>query len=116
MKYLAYLILSVCSCSGTTNITTKQVDLPSAHPPQIAALHLSQFNWRIINEQDLKNLTITATKSPGTHILLYTLDNKNYMIFDEDLLELQRYISEQNEVIQFYQQLEDSKIGNLKQK
>ncbi len=38
------------------------------------------------------------------------------MIFDSDLMELQRYIEEQNQVNIFYRNLEDNRLNDNNQK
>ena len=87
-------------------LTVKEAITPASHPPAIGQLNLKPFNFKIFTEEDLKHFL--ANLKPGNHIALYALDNNNYMTFDADLLELQRYIEEQNQVIIFYQQLEKS--------
>jgi hypothetical protein len=103
--FLAFLLLMLSSCAET-KFSASPTQLPVANAPEAAPLNLQPFSWKIYNESDLRQLI--ANLPPGSHVVLYTLDGDNYAAFDADLNELQRYIQEQHEVIEFYRKLENS--------
>lgn len=83
MKYFFPLILLLTSCSMQNN--TPSGIIPEPNKPQ-----LSKINWNEINFNGE---------------MLYTLDQKNMDILNNNLIEIYNYERKQQSQIQYYQNL-----------
>lgn len=102
------LLLSACN----HNIPIQAIKDQPITAPSPAPLSVSSVEWKVFNSNGLKELAAKATDKT----VIYTLDIENFTNFNKNLLELRRYILEQQEVINFYQRLQTNSIEEPKDK
>jgi uncharacterized lipoprotein YajG len=101
MKILLLLVLVILSgCKTPLEISTNNspVTAPSPSP-----LHLEPVEWKVFNRDGIVELSKMAT--PTT--VIYTLDPSNFEHLNKNLLELRRYILEQNQAVEFYKSVQN---------
>ena len=100
--------LFLTGCASTLNIHTAPVTLAPIQAPQAQPMTLGNIKWSVMNQADIKAL------KPGSGFVIYTLDGKNFRQLDNNILEMRRYILEQNQIIIFYKGVSDTSQHNTK--
>jgi hypothetical protein len=90
---------------------TSPVVLPSAAPPPIQPLSLANIQWQVLNKTSIEQLLAKPKSSSSQSFIFYSLTANNFTALYSNLLELQRYIEDQKQVILFYEQVENNKLN-----
>lgn len=91
------IALAISGCSqGVTSTTV--TDLPTVAPNLPEPPQLGQVQWKVYDANDLKQLS-----SSNPNIVLFTMTQEQNRILDDNIVELQRYISQLQQAIVYYQ-------------
>lgn len=103
---LAVASLSLAACA-TDGVTVDSVKIPAAQAPEPAPLTMRNVQWKILTKADLEKLLAELEANPDPNFALYTLDNGNFQALNLNLVEIRRFIVDQQQVIVFYKNLEN---------
>jgi hypothetical protein len=94
------LLISLSACSGTSTTSTSTIDLPTIAPnlPQPPALENVTFHVYDAND-------LTALVASNPNVILFTLTQDQNLIMADNLAELQRYITQLQQALTYYQNL-----------
>lgn len=98
------LLLSGCATTGS--VTVQPTKIPAAEAPTPAPLNMRDVQWKILTKADLEALLIELEQNPDPNFALYTLDNGNFQALNLNLVDIRRFILEQQQVVVYYRDLE----------
>jgi hypothetical protein len=104
LSLLANVMLAGCEHTVAVAPTV----MPAAIAPTATPLTLNDVKWKILTKSDLEALVKQLDANPDPNFVIYTLDNGNFQALNLNLVEIRRFVLEQQQVIVFYQNLEKS--------
>lgn len=105
---IASSALTLQACGTVREIIAKPVALPPVTAPTAAPLVLRDTNWQILTAADIRALAADLEANPGKTITLYALDDDGFDALSLNLVDIRRYILEQQQIIRFFEGLEAS--------
>lgn len=69
---------------------------PHVYAPKVDPIKLSEVKWKIYNINELKTL-VENSKTFKDQIVLFTLDEENFKLLNNNLNDIKRYIKQKNE-------------------
>jgi hypothetical protein len=111
MKKLAFLplVLLLSGCAGWFNkppIRVVAEPLPAVIAPVPAPITTRPVTWQVLTVTDLQNIISQQETNPDPNFVLYALDNGNFQALNLNLIEIRRFVLEQQQTIQFYKKIE----------
>jgi hypothetical protein len=94
---LAPLFLAGCQ----TTYTPISVGLDAPAIPKAAPITTHPFQWKVYNQADLQKLLIELQNRPKTDYAIFVLTPDGYKALSLNVLEMERYIKEQREIIAY---------------
>jgi hypothetical protein len=107
LAVVASMVGALAACNGR-EITPPIPTLPHTTAPVAAPLVLRDTNWKIITAADLRQMAAELEANPGQQITLYALDDDGFDALNLNLIDIRRYILEQQQIIKFYEDLEEA--------
>ena len=111
-KLLAVLVLAstltLGACATTHTVTVEPTKIPAAVAPTPQPLTMRDVQWKVLTKADLEVLLQDLNTNPNPNFALYTLDNGNFQALNLNLVEIRRFILEQQQVTVYYKDLEAS--------
>jgi hypothetical protein len=101
------MVGALAACNGR-DITATVPTLPHTTAPVAAPLVLRDTNWQIITAADLRRMADELEANPGQQITLYALDDDGFDALNLNLIDIRRFILEQQQIIKFYEDLEEA--------
>lgn len=103
MKKLLPIILIGSLLSGCAHFFPKNeppivivTTNPHVYAPKVESVKLSEVKWKIYNINELKAL-VESAKTSKDQIVLFTLDEDNFKLLNNNLNDIKRYIKQKNE-------------------
>lgn len=95
---IVLIILTGCGTTPPIVTTVVQPDAPVA-VPTVDPLTLNPVQWQVLTVQQVKQLLAQMEASPKQPPILFSLDTKNYENLSLNLIEIERYISQQKAIL-----------------
>jgi len=103
MKNLLHIILVGLLLSGCAHFFQKPeppvvvvTTNPHVYAPKVESIKLSDVKWKVYNLNELKTL-VESAKTSKDQIILFTLDEDNFKLLNNNLNDIKRYIKQKNE-------------------
>ena len=104
--FVLFFALFLVGC-GTVNTptptpqcTTVISAAPHVVPPEVAPLNVSPIQWHVYNTADLQGL-LDAAKKAKQEIVIFTVDEANFKLLNDNLVDIKRYLEQQGDVVIF---------------
>jgi len=99
-------LLAACQTTGPTPVVVEypRVAVPSAHP-----VHMREVIWKVYNADELEKLVEELKQNPDEEFVLIALTPKGYENLSTNIIELERYIKDQKEIIAFLKKTLDNR-------
>lgn len=94
-KLLALLLLG--GCATNTIVPQAQPNVPVA-VPIAQPMTFNSVNWQVLSADQLRDLATQLQKAQDNHVV-FVLDATNYNNLSLNLAEIERYIKEQNTIL-----------------
>jgi hypothetical protein len=98
----ATFAVSLAACTHVTPpppVTVIAASPPVA-PPTADTITPAPVQWTVYNAAELKDLS-TKLAATGNSVVLYTLDTDGFKNLSNNLVDIKRFIGQQNAIIQF---------------
>lgn len=105
MKNIAIVLAMVSvlsACSATTQTVYKYAPRPIPVEPQTLPVQMRKVEWKVLTKNELITLLADLEKNPDPNFALFALTPKGFENLSSNLIEINRFMQEQNEVIQYY--------------
>jgi hypothetical protein len=102
----ASLILSsafLAGCNTTSGSRPIAVNLAAPSVPDAQPVTMRPVKWKVYNASDLRKLAAANTASKG--VVLIALTPKGYQDLSANLVEIERYMREQGEIVVTYKKI-----------
>lgn len=100
-KILIVGLLALAGCSQTQTVY-KYAPRPAVIEPQTQAVQLRGVQWKVLTEKELREQLAELEKNPNPNFALFALTPDGMKNLQSNLVEINRFIAEQNEVIKYY--------------
>lgn len=97
------------SVKPEVKIITEQVPVTIYQPPYPRSVELEDIKWFVITQDNLAEKIAELKKIQGESIVVFAMTPQSYENMSYNLQELRRYIRQQNEIIQYYQDVTKNK-------
>lgn len=103
-KFLAMVLLLpfLVACQTTEQQVFVTFEAPSV--PDAQPMTMYDYQWRIYTIDDLRKLVADLEKRPDRNFALYALTPKGYQALAHNMVEVERYIDEQRQIIVYLKQ------------
>ena len=98
--------INISSTPTEVKVTTAPTKFAEVVAPSIVPMNLQKLQWKVMNKADLVALLAQLNKTSDLTFALFTLDNNNFKVLDNNLQEMSQYILEQQAVISFYEKIQ----------
>lgn len=102
LAYLSLVALLLCSCSTvpqTPTVVAQNVSYPDVSVPPPQQITTQGFQWKIYNGRDIQELAKTIQTTGKDDVLIFGLTPNGYRALSHNMIELQRYIKQQQKII-----------------
>lgn len=109
--------LFLVGCTTTTN-TYVYVPRPKAVEPVTQPVTMKQVKWQVLNKEELKKKLQELEAKPDPNFTLFAVTPEGFKNLNSNLIEINRFMQEQQEVIVYYRKYieETSILENSKSK
>lgn len=68
---------------------------------------MREVRWQVLTIDDLRRIIAEHDANPDPNFAIYALDNGNFQALNLNIIDIRRFVLEQQQVIQFYKKIED---------
>lgn len=102
--------LPLMACASTQPPAIQTVSLPDVAVPKPAPMHFKTFRWQVLSAGDLAKAA--EAHATDKDYVIIALTPNGYKALSGNMLELQRYIAEQQNVIYYLRQTLEDRAAN----
>jgi hypothetical protein len=105
------IMLLLAACNGPPIINTViQRDIPVA-VPDAQPMTLNPVEWQVLNIAQLKALAVKLQSMNEKNVVVFVLDDTNYVNLSLNFEEIQRYLKEQKVILGMLKQIIAQRAG-----
>jgi hypothetical protein len=108
----ASLFLAGCQTTGVPIV----VGLDAPAIPVAAPITTHPFQWKVYNIADLQKLLVELQKHPKTDYAIFALTPDGYKAVSLNMLEMERYIKEQRQIIAYLTKTLEGRAPEIKKR
>lgn len=103
-KYLVIpLLLALTSCASTQIQTVyRYSERPVPVEPQTQPVNMRDVQWKVLTKTELAAIVKEQEANPDPNFALFALTPKGFEALSSNLVDINRFMQEQNEVIEYY--------------
>lgn len=98
-------VLPLAACQTNVRPPLRPTPFNNVTPPTVQPLVMERFQWKVYNLEDLKKLVAQLEREGVKDFVVVALTPEGYKALGNNMLEIQRYIQEQQQVILFLQKV-----------
>lgn len=103
MLFVLPMLLALASCTSTkTEYVYQYKPRPKAVEPVVQPVQMRGVQWKVLNKQELEKLLADLEKNPDPNFALFALTSKGFEALSTNLVEINRFMQEQQQVIAYY--------------
>lgn len=97
------LVLGLASCASTqTKYVYVSTPKTPVIEPQTMPVNMRNVEWKVLTKKELQETLDELEKNPDPKFALFALTPKGFEALNSNLVEINRFMQEQNEVIAYY--------------
>ena len=97
-------VLALTACTSTPEYVYQYKPRPEVVEPQTQAVSMRSVEWKVITKPELEKLLADLNANPDPNFALFALTPKGFESLSYNLLEINRFMQEQQQVILYYRQ------------
>jgi hypothetical protein len=101
-KLLMLGLLALAGCTTQTQTIYRYAPRPEVIEPQTQAVHMKGVKWQVLTKKELQAKLVELEKNPDPSFVLFALTPDGMKNLQSNLVEINRFVSEQDEVIKYY--------------
>lgn len=96
------MVLALAACQTKTETVYQYQPRPAVIEPQTQAVRLNKVQWKVLTKKELQETLAELEKNPDPNFVLFALTPDGMKALNSNLVEINRFIAEQNQVIGYY--------------
>lgn len=101
------LVIGLAACQHDQPNSVIIAPQVPVNPPKTLPINTRKVEWKVLTQAELVKLLDELEKNPDPNFALFALTPQGFENLSYNLLEIKRFIQEQQEVIVYYQQIID---------
>jgi len=94
-------ILAACTSAQTKYVYVNAPKVPVVEP-QTTPVNMRNVEWKVLTKKELQETLAELEKNPDPNFALFALTPKGFEALNSNLVEINRFMQEQNQVIAYY--------------
>lgn len=111
---LVTTLLFLAGCQTTYTPMAIGLDAPAI--PRAAPITTHPLQWKVYNQADLRKLLVELEKRPQSDYAIFVLTPNGYKALSLNVLEMERYIKEQREIIAYLTKTLEGRAPEIKKR
>jgi len=105
-------MLAIAGCSPTTKTVYLYEPRPKVVEPQTQPVRMKPVDWKVITKPELEKILAELEKNPDPNFALFALTPKGFENLSTNLVEINRFMQEQQQVVLYYRGYTRETAGN----
>lgn len=106
MKQILFIVPLLALLASCATTETKYVYLDTPRIPVVepatSPVNMRGVTWKVLTKKELKETLDNLEKYPDPNFALFALTPKGFEALNANLIEINRFMQEQNEVVAYY--------------
>ncbi len=95
------LVLALSACTSTQTVY-KYTPRPVPSEPAVQPVNMRGVEWKVLTKKELQETLDNLEKNPDPNFALFALTPKGFEALSSNMVEITRFMQEQQEVITYY--------------
>ena len=96
------LLVALASCTTKTEYVYMYKPRPTPVEPMAQPANMRGVEWKVLNKAEMQKILAELEKNPDPNFALFALTPKGFEALSTNLVEINRFVQEQQQVIAYY--------------